>query len=106
MDTNPTFASHINDKLSKARKGIGILKSLNQYLPTKILDQIYKMYIKLHLDFSDIIYHEPSTLNSSDLSVNLRYIMHIVKRVQYHATLSITEAWQGTNLDKIYKKFG
>ena len=44
MDTTLTFASHINDKLSKARKGIGILKSLNLYLPLKIFDQIYKMH--------------------------------------------------------------
>ena len=106
MDTKLTFASHINDKLSKARKGIGILKSLNQYLPTKILDQIYKMYIRPHLDFCDIIYHEPNTLNSFDSSINLRYLMNTVERIQYHAALSITGAWQGTNLDKIYEELG
>ena len=106
MDTKLTFASHINDKLSKARKGIGILKSLNQYLPTKILDQIYKMYIRPHLDFCDIIYHEPTTLNSFDSSINLRYLMNTVERIQYHAALSITGAWQGTNLDKIYEELG
>ena len=75
MDAKLTFASHINDQLSKARKGLGILKSLNRYLSVKILDQIYKMYIRPHLDFCDIIYHEPSIVNPFDSSINLRYLM-------------------------------
>ena len=106
MDAKLTFASHINDQLSKARKGLGILKSLNRYLPVKILDQIYKMYIRPHLDFYDIIYHEPSIVNPFDSSINLRYLMNTVERIQYHAALSITGAWQGTNLDKIYEELG
>ena len=36
MDTKLSFISHINDKLSKARIGIGIPKSLNLYLPIKV----------------------------------------------------------------------
>jgi len=106
MDAKLTFASHINDQLSKARKGLGILKSLNRYLSVKILDQIYKMYIRPHLDFCDIIYHEPSIVNPFDSSINLRYLMNTVERIQYHAALSITGAWQGTNLDKIYEELG
>ena len=106
LDTKLSFASHINDKLSKAHKGIGILKSLNRYLPVKVLDQIYKMYIRPHLDFCDIIYHVPSTANPFDSSINLRYLMNTVERIQYHAALSVTGAWQGTNLDKIYEELG
>ena len=32
--------------------------------------------------------------------------MNTVERIQYHAALSITGAWQGTNLDKIYEELG
>ena len=53
LDSKLTFASHINAKLMKARKGLGILKSLRCYLSVKTLDQIYKMYIRPHLDFCD-----------------------------------------------------
>ena len=64
------------------------------------------MYIRPHLDFCDIIYHEPNTVNPFDSSINLRYLMNTVERIQYHAALAITGAWQGTNLDKIYEELG
>ena len=32
--------------------------------------------------------------------------MNAIERVQYQAALSITGAWQGTNLDKIYEELG
>ena len=64
------------------------------------------MYIRPHLDFCDIIYHEPSIVNPFDSSINLRYLMNTVERIQYHAALPITGAWQGTNLDKIYEELG
>ena len=51
LDTKLTFASHIDDKLKKARKGLGIIKTLSSYLSVKTLDQIYKMYVRPHLDF-------------------------------------------------------
>ena len=36
-----TFVNHINEKLSTARKGVGVIKYLSSSLPFKILDQIY-----------------------------------------------------------------
>ena len=57
LDAKLSFASHINEKLSKARKGLGIIKSLSPYLSKKTLDQIFKLYIRPHLDFCDVIYH-------------------------------------------------
>ena len=106
LDAKLTFASHINEKLSRARKGLGILKSLSRYLSVKTLDQIYKMYIRPHLDFCDVIFHVPCVTNPFDSSINLKFLMNTLERIQYHAALAITGAWKGTKLDKIYEELG
>ena len=43
-----------------AREGLGIIKHLAPYLPVSTLDQIYKMYVRPHLDFCDVIFHKYS----------------------------------------------
>ena len=106
LDTKLTFSAHINEKLLKARQGLGILKTLNRYLSVKTLDQIYKMYIRPHLDFCDVIYHIPVVSNPFDSSIHLKYLMNTVERLQYQAALSITGAWKGSNLDKVYEELG
>ena len=90
----------------KARKGLSIIKTLSRYLSVKTLDQIYKMYVRLHLDFCDVIYHFPCITNPDDSSINLKYLMNTLERIQYHCALAITGAWQGTSLDKIYDQLG
>ena len=106
LDAKLTFASHIDEKLKKARKGLGIIKSLSRYLSVKTLEQIYKMYIRPHLDFCDVIYHRPCITNPFDSSINLNYLMNTLERIQYHAALAITGAWKGSSLNKIYDELG
>ena len=106
LDTKLTFASHIDEKLKKARKGLSIIKTLSRYLSVKTLDQIYKMYVRPHLDFCDVIYHLPCITNPFDSSINLKYLMNTLERIQYHCALAITGAWQRTSLDKIYDQLG
>ena len=106
LDAKLTFASHIDEKLKKARKGLGIIKFLSRYLSVKTLDLIYKMYIRPHLDFCDVIYHLPCITNPFDSSINLNYLMNTLERIQYHAALAITGAWKGTSLNKIYDELG
>ena len=58
-----SFKKHIQEKVAKARKILGSLKPLSQYLPTKTLETIFKSFIRPHLDYCDTIYHEPSKVN-------------------------------------------
>ena len=51
------FNSHIRQAILKARRGIGMIKHLSKYVSRDVLDQIYKLYVHLHLDYGDIIYH-------------------------------------------------
>ena len=63
LDSKLSFISHINEKVSKAHKGLGIIKSLSRFLSVKTLDLIFKLYIRPHLDFCDVIFHIPSITN-------------------------------------------
>ena len=38
LDSKLSFISHINEKISKAHKGLGIVKSLSRFLSVKTLD--------------------------------------------------------------------
>ena len=104
LDSKLNFNKHINEKVAIARKWIGIIKKLSPYLPLNSLDQIYKMHIRPHLDYCDIIFHAPSSLTNFNLSLN--FSMGILERTQYQAALAITGAWQGTNRDKVYEELG
>ena len=106
LDSKLTFSSHIDEKLSKARKGIVVINYLSSYVPVKTLDQIYKMYIRPHFDFCDIIYHRPMITNLFIYSSRLTNQMDKIESTQYQAALALTGAWKGTNTDKIYDELG
>ena len=53
------FQKHLYEKIQKAKKLIGIIKHLSKYLPVKTLNQMYKTFVRPHLDYCDVIYHEP-----------------------------------------------
>ena len=59
LDSKLNCAAHFKEKSAKARKGIGMIKQLREYLPTNVLAQIYKMHSRSHLDYCDFIYHIP-----------------------------------------------
>ena len=59
LDSKLTFINHVNEKIKATTKSIGILK----YLPINTLDQIYKMFIRPHFDYGDVIYHIPPYVN-------------------------------------------
>ena len=106
LDSKLTFASYIDEKLKKARKGLGIIKSLSRYLSVTTLQQIYKMHVRPHLDFCDVIYHIPCIANPFDSSLNLNFLMNSLERIQYHSALAITGAWKGSSLNKVYDELG
>ena len=57
LDHKLDFQSHIREVILKARRGIGLIKYLSTYVSREVLDQVYKLYIRPHLDYGDIIYH-------------------------------------------------
>ena len=106
LDSKLTFVNHITEKIAIARKGVGVIKYISWYVPVKTLDQIYKMYVRPHLDFCDVIYHLPEIESLFSSSIKLPYWMEQIEKVQYQAALAVSGAWQGSNMDKIYEELG
>ena len=66
------------------------------YLPRKTLVNIYKAFVRPHLDYGDIIYDNPS--NDT--------FWHKIESVQCNAALAITGAIRGTSREKLYQELG
>ena len=95
LDSKLSFERHVNEKIIKAKKGIGIIKYLSKFLPIKTLDQMYKALVRSHLDYCDTIYHIPALNSQINSGVTLNSLMEKVERTQYQAALAITGSWQG-----------
>ena len=106
VQPNLSFEKHITEKLTKAKKNIGIIKHLNRFLPFKTLVQMYFALSRSHLDYCDIIYHLPETIHQPPEGVSLKSLMEKIEKVQYSAGLAITGAWQGTDRVKLYEELG
>ena len=106
LDSRLSFEKHINEKIMKSKKNVGILKHLSKFLPLKTLDQMYKAIVHSHLDYCDIIYHIPSHQNQAPLGVTLNSLMEKVERIQYQSALAISGAWQGSSRTKLYEELG
>ena len=70
LENDLSFEKHLDGKMRKAKRNIGILKHLSKYLPLKTLDQMYKALVRSHLDYCDMIYHIPPTLNQHGLTLH------------------------------------
>ena len=94
LDHKLTFQYHVNEKIKKAMKGIGLLRKLQSILPRTSLLTIYKSFIRPHLDYGDVVYDQPS----NDAFSNK------LGTFQYNATLTITGAMKGTSREKSYQE--
>ena len=106
LDSKLSFERHVNEKIIKTKRGIGIIKYLSKYLPLKTLDQMYKALVRSHLDYCDIIYHIPASNSQINLGTTLSSLMEKVEKIQYQAAIAITGTWQGSNRVKLYEELG
>ena len=73
---------------------IGVIERLLVNLPDNALLRIYNSFIRLHLDYGDIIYDK--TNNDS--------FKNKIENIQYKACIAITGAIQGTSREHLYHK--
>ena len=106
LDNKLSFVNHLNEKLAQARKGIGIIRYMSKYAPIETLDQIYKVFVRSHLDYCDIIYHIPPINLPGTHNNSLNYVMNQIESAQYQAALAVTGTWKGSNRDKLYDELG
>ena len=106
LDSKLSFSAHIKSAISKTRKGIGLLKYLAQYLPRHTLNELYKLYVRPHLDYGDVIYHIPAKMSDFSQNIVLPNLMEKLESVQYSAALAVTGTWRGTSREKLYTELG
>ena len=98
LDPKLNFAAHLREKSVTAKKGIGMMKHLRSYLPTKALNLIYKARVRSHLDYCDFIYHIPELQNKERNLENPERRNDIRLNYQMEKLESlVTGAWKGTN---------
>ena len=95
LDEKLSFKKHVQESIIKANSGLSLLKFLSKHVNRKILDMMYKMYVRPHLEYGDIIYHG----QSCDITKNL-------ESVQYKAGLIVTGCWEKTSQVKLYRELG
>ena len=72
-------SKHIDGKIGKANQCIGIMKRLYNYLPRKALLQIYKSFIRPHLDYCGP-YLQGTTPKRNTLAL---FLSHVGKSLYY-----------------------
>ena len=96
LDSKLNFDSHINQKIKKCNKLIGVIRRLSVHLPRGALLTKYKSFIRPNLDYGDILYDKPNNEN----------FQQKLEKVQYRACLAITNAIQGTLKERLYDELG
>ena len=91
LDERLTFREYVKEAIEKAKKGLALMKFLSKNVTSSILE----MYVRPHLDYGDVIYHDQAS-----------NMMTLLESIQYQAGLIITKCWKGTNRSKLYKELG
>ena len=71
LEPSLSFNKHVNEKISKANKNVGLIKHLNRYLPYRALNQMYNALVRSHLDYCDIIFLLPEIFKPPLLGTHL-----------------------------------
>ena len=77
---------------------------LSNYLSWQTFNELFKLFVRPHLDYGDVIYHIQQKVNDFSPEVTLHRLMERLESVQYSAGLAITGAWKGTSRGKIYQE--
>ena len=77
-----SFKKYLDAQINKSKQNVGIIKHLSKFLPLKTLDQMYKALVRAHLDYCDVIYHIPPSLNPLPQLPTFNSLMGKIERVQ------------------------
>ena len=59
LDEKLNFKQHIESTIAQINKGVAVIKKFRYSLPRKSLITIYKAFLRLLIDYGDIIYDQP-----------------------------------------------
>ena len=106
LDRKLNFESHIEEKLTKARSGLGVMQHLKKWVTLPVLETIYKLYVRPHLDYCDVVYHTASPATAATPIFRIatsRKPLDKVEAIQYKAARIYQEHGMGQT-EKSYTK--
>ena len=77
LEKRLSFKEHIQSKMNKCYKVIGVIKRLSINIPRDALLRIYKSFIRPHLDYRDVIYDNPHNESFKNKIENIQYEVYI-----------------------------
>ena len=72
------------------------MEKLSGFLPHHSLITLYKSFLRLHLDYADIIYDQPNNLS----------LCNKIETCQCNAAVAITGAIRGSSKERLYQELG
>ena len=87
LETKLDFSLHLKNVQNKVNRTTGLLHKHQDTLPRTSLINIFKSFVRPHLDYGDIIF---------DRAYNTSFYQN-VESIQYNAALAITGAVTGTS---------
>ena len=96
LDNKLNFSEYLKTIFQKTNKTIGLPRKLQTFLPRAPLITIYKSFMRLLLDYGDIIF---------DQTFNMLF-QQKMETIQYNAALAITGAIRGSFKKKLYQELG
>ena len=111
LDEKLSFKSHFETKISKANQELAVMKHIKKWVPFSTLVNYYKMWIRPHLEYGDVVFDKADkfrtehnlvfgpTRSNDDFCVAL-------ESIQYQAARIATWAWKGSDIDKTYQLLG
>ena len=116
LNNKLTSSKHIDDKIKKPNTGIVIIRRVYNYSPRNALLQVYKSFLRPHLDYCDVIYHKPiyddfskeyysERAPTDPMKINAQFTNEL-EPVQYNSALAITGCVRGTSKEKLYIELG
>ena len=96
LDNKLNFSGYFKNIFQKTSKTIGLHRKLQAFLPRAPLITIYKSFMRLLLDYGDMIF---------DQSFNMLF-QQKMERIQYNSALAITGAIRGSSKEKLYQELG
>ena len=91
-----SYEHRLKSVLNKIKRTIGLLHKFHQIFPRQSLITIYKLFIRPHLDYGDIVY---------DRAFNESFHKNL-ESIQYNAAIAITGAIRGTSSEKLFQELG
>ena len=96
LDSRLNLNELVESKSNKCYKIIGLNKKLSIHLPREALLRIYKSFVRLNMDYGNIIFDKPN--NESFKSRT--------ESIQYKVCVAITGAIQGSSREYLHRELG